>query len=110
MEALRRARLVWALLCIIVAGGLALLQSFAPQPNALFITVLLWSGVWLWLPLYMHWRAIGKLAAVWFLGCVPLALLSSDMPAARFVVLSGTGVVALIVFWIASGLRRAPNT
>jgi len=109
MEALRRARLVWALLCIVVAGGLALLQSFAPQPNGTFIAVLLWSGVWLWLPLYMHWRTIGKLAAVWFLGCVPLALLADD-PRPGLAVFIAAGVVVTVVFWIASGLRRAPNT
>ncbi len=109
MEALRRARLVWALLCIIVAGGLALVQFFAPQANDRFIAPLLWSGVWLWLPFYTRWRAVAKVAAVWFLGCVPLTLLADD-PRPGLAVFIAAGVVVTTVFWIASGLRRAPNT
>lgn len=109
MESLRRARFVWACLCIITAGGFALVHSFAPQPNGAFITVLLWSGVWLWLPLYMHWRTISKLAAIWFLGCVPLTLLADD-PRSGLALFTAAGVVVTIVVWVAAGLRRAPNT
>lgn len=109
MEALRRARFVWALLCIVVAGGLALVQSFAPQTDGRFIGPLLWSGVWLWLPLYTRWRAPAKFAALWFLGVTPLALLS-DSPAPGVVVLAGAGVVGAVVLYIAAGLRRTPNT
>lgn len=108
MEALRRARLAWATLCIIVAGGLALAQSFAPQSNGAHIGTLLWSGVWLWLPLYTRWRTTGKIAALWFLGAVPLTLLADD-PRPGLVIFTAAGVIVTVVFWIASGLRRAPN-
>ena len=113
MEALRRARFVWAILCILVAGGLALVQAFAPQPNALFITVLVWSGVWLWMPLYTGWATVGKIAAVWFLGAVPLTVLTERYggeAAMHAVILTATGVAVLAVAWIASGLRRPPKT
>lgn len=112
MEALRRARLVWACLCLAVGTVTATLLAFSPTPMPVYIATTLWCAVWLWLPLYMRWPALGKMAALWFLGVVPLTLFTqqySGEAAMRAAILSAAGVAVLIAAWVALGLRR-PNS
>lgn len=112
MESLRRARFVWALLCLVVGGTTAALLGFSPTPMPAYIAATLWCAVWLWLPLYTRWAALGKAAALWFFGVVPLTLFTqqhSGEAAMRATILSAAGVAALVVAWIALGLRR-PNS
>lgn len=109
MEALRRARFIWALLCLIIGGGMAVLFAFSPKTPAFFIGLTLWCSTWLWLPLYTTTRATAAVALVWFFGVVPLGMFAdtADVAAGRSALLAVVGAVVLALAWIAAGLRRS---
>ncbi len=111
METLRRARFVWSLLCMLIGYGSALVLTFSsyrPELMQTFTIIIVWSATWLWLPLYMQWGAIKKLAGMWFMGAVPLVVVATwgHESAVTAVSLTGLGIAALTLAWVFSGLRR----